>query len=419
MTGNQAIGNQATGNQAIGQPRTVTVVGASLAGLSAARALRDQGFTGQLTIVGAEPHRPYDRPPLSKEFLAGGCAEEALRLEDPAEDLDARWLLRRHAVGLDRRELAVLLDDGRAIKAHGVVIATGATARRLAGAPAGVHTLRTLDDAWALRADLLLAKRVVVVGAGFIGLEVAATVTGLGLPVTVLEATRAPLAGALGVPVGSAVADLHRTRGVELRCGVGVAGFETGPTGRVQAVVCTDGDRVPADVVVVGVGAEPAVQWLADTGLPRTGGVHCDESGATALPGVVAVGDCAAWYDPHLGRPHRVEHWTAALERPALAVAQLLGTPLGDGSRRVSRLPYFWSDQYDQRLQFAGHTAPGDQLDVEEGSLADGAGFLAVYRRRGQPVAVVALDRPRQFTRWRRALESAAAPVPVERRSAS
>ncbi len=399
-------------------PRTVAVVGASLAGLSAARALRAQGFTGQLTIIGAEPHRPYDRPPLSKDFLAGRCTEESLALEDPAESLDARWLLRRRAVELDRREHAVVLDDGHAVKAHGVVIATGATARVLPGAPAGVHTLRTLDDAWAVRADLLLAQRVVVVGAGFIGLEVAATLRGLGHEVTVLEAARAPLAAVLGPLPGTAVAELHRARGVELRCGVGVAGFAADPhTGRVTAVVCSDGSRVPAELVIAGVGAQPNVDWLAGCGLAHSGGVQCDESGATALPGVVAVGDCAAWYDPTLGRTQRVEHWTSALERPALAVATLLGTQ-ADPGRRLSRLPYFWSDQYDLRIQFAGHTAPGDELTVEDGAL-DSTGFLAVYRRAGEPVAVLGLDRARLFTQWRRRLESALAPVAQhDRRSA-
>jgi NADPH-dependent 2,4-dienoyl-CoA reductase/sulfur reductase-like enzyme len=394
--------------------RTVVVVGTGLAGLSAARALREQGFAGQLTLVGEEPHRPYDRPPLSKEFLAGRCDEASLALEDPAEQLSARFLLRRRAVGLDPRDQAVLLDDGTALRAHGVVIATGASARRLPGAPAGVHALRTLEDAWAIRADLLLAQRVAVIGAGFIGLEVAATLRGLGLPVTVLEAGPEPLHAALGPAVGAAIAARHRGHGVDVRCGVSLAGFEAGPDGRVTAVHGTDGSRVPADLVIAGVGAEPAVRWLEGSGLELAGGVHCDAAGGTGLPGVVAVGDCAAWYEPRLGRAQRVEHWTSALVRPALAVATLLGTD--PASLRPLRSPYFWSDQYDARLQFAGHTAPGDELTVEDGAL-DEDGFLAVYRRAGTPVGVVAVDRPGPFTRWRRALDSAAAAVPPDPRS--
>jgi NADPH-dependent 2,4-dienoyl-CoA reductase/sulfur reductase-like enzyme len=391
--------------------RTVVIVGAGLAGLSAARALRAQGFIGQLTIVGAEAYRPYDRPPLSKAFLGGRCDEASLALEDPAEQLGARFLLPRRVVGLDRRERAVLLDDGSAIRAHGVVIASGAAARRLPGAPPGVHALRTLDDAWALRADLVLAEQVTVVGAGFVGLEVAATLRGLGLPVTVLEAGPAPLATVLGAAVGAAIARRHRAQGVDLRCGVGVAGFEIGPHGRVIGVHATDGCLIPADVVVAGVGARPDTGWLVGTGLDGPGGVPCDAEGATGAPGVVAVGDCAAWYDPRLGRTHRVEHWSAALERPARAAATLLGTD--PATLPPARAPYFWSDQYDARLQFAGHAAAGDELTVEEGAL-DADGFLAVYRRAGEPVGVVAVDRPGLFTRWRRTLDSTVAPVPPQ-----
>jgi NADPH-dependent 2,4-dienoyl-CoA reductase/sulfur reductase-like enzyme len=398
-------------------PRTVAVVGAGLAGLSAARALRAQGFTGQLTIVGAEPHRPYDRPPLSKEFLAGRCTEDALALTEPGEDLDARWLLGRQAVGLDAGERAVLLDDGRAVRAHGVVIASGAAARTLPGAPAGVHTLRTLEDAWALRADLVLARRVVVIGAGFIGLEVAATLTTLGLPVTVLEAGPAPLSTVLGSRLGAVLGRAHTDRGVDLRCGVGVAGFECAEDGRVSGVRLADGSAVAADVVVVGVGARPAVDWLVGSGVLPAGadpgaGIPCDAAGATAVAGVVAVGDCAAWYEPRLRRPHRVEHWTGALERPAVAVATLLGTV-----PPRQRLPYFWSDQYDARIQFAGHAGPADEVAVEDGDptgdpTRDGAGFLAVYRRGGEPVGVLGVDRPRLFNQWRRRLDSAPVPVP-------
>jgi NADPH-dependent 2,4-dienoyl-CoA reductase/sulfur reductase-like enzyme len=169
-------------------------------------------------------------------------------------------------------------------------------------------------------------------------------------------------------------------------------------------------------VVIVGVGAQPSVDWLAGTGLVVAGGVQCDEYGGTSLPGVVAVGDCAAWYEPALGRHQRLEHWTGALERPAVAVARLLGR-----QAPRPRLPYFWSDQYDRRVQFAGHTLPGDEVTVEDGAL-DADGYLVVYRRRGEPVAVLGVDRPRHFTRWRRHLDSqasAAPQSPVEQGSGS
>lgn len=387
--------------------KSVAVVGASLAGLSAARALRMQGFDGELTIVGAEKRRPYDRPPLSKEFLAGDIGEDALALEADDDDLDARWLLGVHATGLDAGARAVHLDDGSTVHAGGIVVATGARARSWPSSErlAGVHVLRTVDDAVALRDDLRPGARLVVIGAGFIGGEVASTAAKLGLDVTVVEAALAPLAGPLGVQLGAAVARLHTEHGTRLLCGAPVAGLVGDD--RVTGVELADGRRLAADVVVVGIGAIPNVEWLRDSPIEMVNGVVCDEGGATSIPNVVAVGDCAAWYDPTVGWPHRVEHWTGALERPAIAVATLLagrhiGTP--------AKPPYFWSDQYGHRIQFAGIAHPGDETTFEVGSLRD-ASFLAVYRREGQPVAVLGVDQPKLFTRWRRQL--AFVPVPA------
>jgi NADPH-dependent 2,4-dienoyl-CoA reductase/sulfur reductase-like enzyme len=384
--------------------RDVVVVGAGLAGLTAARALRAEGFAGGVTVIGEERHRPYDRPPLSKEYLAGACDEAELALERPDEDLDVRWLLGTRATGLDRRARAVLLPGDRSVPADGVVIATGASARRLPGAAAlpGVHTLRTLDDARALRARLAGAGRLVVVGAGFVGAEVASTARALGVEVTVLEAAAAPLAGPLGAAMGAVVAALHSEHGVRLICGRGVEAL-TGK-GRVTGVRLVDGTHVPADLVLVGVGARPRVDWLAGSGVPVGDGVLCGADGSTTVPGVVAAGDCAAWYEPRLGRPVRVEHWTAAAQRPAIAVRALLSGP---GARPTSpRLPYFWSDQYGLRIQFAGHLDGDEEVDVEDGSLEQRR-FLAVYRRAGRPVAVLGVDRTGPFARWRRQLETA------------
>ncbi|CAL9364938.1 NAD(P)/FAD-dependent oxidoreductase [Streptomyces sp. enrichment culture] len=379
--------------------RTVAVVGASLAGLSAARSLRQQGYDGRLVVVGDEPHRPYDRPPLSKEFLAGTLGEADLALEAEEEDLRAEWLLGVRATGLDRTRRAVLLADGRELPADGVVVATGAAARTLPGTEglAGVHTLRTLDDARALREDLARGGRLVVIGGGFVGAEVASTAYTLGLDVTIVEAAPVPLAGPLGADMGAVVSALHADHGVRLLCGVGVKGL--GGEHRVEAVLLEDGRTLPADTVVVGVGAVPCVDWLRGSGVALGNGVTCGADGRTSLAGVVAVGDCADWYDPATGGHRRVEHWTGAKERPAIAVATLLA----HGAREAGtpRPPYFWSDQYGVRIQFVGHAAGADSVTVEEGA-TDDRSFLAVYRRAGAPVAVLGMDQPRLFTRWRK-----------------
>jgi len=387
--------------------KSVAVIGASLAGLSAARALRKQGFDGELTIVGDEVRRPYDRPPLSKEFLAGVVGEDDLALEADDDDLNAQWLLGARATRLDATAGAVHLDDGTAVGADGIVVATGARARSWPGSDglAGVHMLRTVDDALALRAELRPGARLVVIGAGFIGGEVASTATKLGLDVTVVEAALAPLAGPLGVQLGAAVAQLHAEHGTRLVCGAPVADLTGGD--RVTGVQLADGRHVPADVVLVGIGAIPNTEWLCDSPLELVNGVVCDAGGATAIPNVVAVGDCAAWHEPTVGWPHRVEHWTGALERPTIAVATLLA---GRHDGTPAKPPYFWSDQYDRRIQFAGIANPGDEITFEVGSLRD-ASFLAVYRREGQPVAVLGVDQPKLFTRWRRQL--AFVPVPA------
>ncbi len=377
------------------------MVGASLAGLSAARSLRKQGYDGRLVVIGDELHRPYDRPPLSKEFLAGTLGEADLALEAQDEDLCAEWLLGTRATGLDRADRAVRLADGREVRVDGLVIATGAAARRLPGSDglAGVHVLRTLDDARALRDELARGGRLVVIGGGFIGAEVASTAYALGLDVTVVEVAPTPLAGPLGAAMGAIVSGLHADHGVRLLCGVGVKGLSG--ERRVDAVLLEDGRSVPADIVLVGVGACPGVEWLAGSGVELDNGVKCGADGRTALAGVVAVGDCANWYDPRAGAHRRVEHWTGARERPEAAVATLLaGGAVAPG---VPRPPYFWSDQYGVRIQFAGHAAGADSVTVEEGA-ADDRNVLAVYRRAGDPVAVLGMNQPRLFTRWRKQL---------------
>jgi NADPH-dependent 2,4-dienoyl-CoA reductase/sulfur reductase-like enzyme len=385
--------------------RTVAVVGASLAGLSAARALRNQSYDGRIVVIGDEVHLPYDRPPLSKEFLAGTASLDDIALGAPDdEDLGIEWRLRTTAVGLDHLSRSVLLRDGSEIRADGVVLATGARARRLPGSDRldGVHVLRSLDDAVSLREDLAAAERLVVIGAGFIGAEVASTARNLGLEVTVVETQPVPLAGPLGAEIGAVCAELHADHGTRLLTGTGVAGLVG--NGRVEAVELTDGTLLPADVVVVGIGAAPNIEWLAASGVALGNGVLTDARGATNIPGVVAVGDCAATWSVSAERHVRIEHWTNALEQPAAAVATLLGT----GEPTPTPVPYFWSDQYGARIQFAGSRREGDVARVVEGNCADRS-FLVVYERDGEPVAVLGMNQPRLFTRWRRQLRSTVA----------
>lgn len=379
--------------------KRIAVVGGSLAGLSAARALRKQGYDQSLVLVSDETRPPYDRPPLSKSFLAGEVAEAEIGLLSAGETLDADWRTGVAATGLHPSRGTVALSDGAELAVDAVVIATGARPRlpwpRL---PDGVQALRTLDDAVALRARLLPGARLVVVGAGFIGAEVASTARALGLDVTVIEALPTPLSAALGAEFGAVVAGLHAAHGVRLLCGVGVTrliGHQ-----QVEGVELADGRTVPADVVLLGVGVQPNVEWLAGSGLTIANGVRCDAYGATGVPNVVAVGDCASWYEPELGGYHRLEHWTGARERAAIAVSSLLS---GGQHKAPGRPPYFWSDQYGMTLQLAGRPTGADSVTVEEGSAAD-YDFLAVYRRGGQPVAVLALGHGRSFMRWRKQL---------------
>ncbi|CAM3614057.1 NAD(P)/FAD-dependent oxidoreductase [Kibdelosporangium persicum] len=380
--------------------RTITVVGASLAGLSAARALRAQEFAGRVIVLGDERHEPYDRPPLSKTFLDGSASLDDISLITSDDNLlDIDWRLGTRAAALDPSERAVVLDTGERVVTDGVVLATGARARKMPG-PAGVHTLRTLDDALVLREELRQGGSVVVIGAGFIGAEVASTARRLGLDVTVVETLPTPMAGPLGVEMGQVCAGLHARNGVRLITGVPVSGLVG--SSRVRAVRLADGREIPADIVVVGIGAVPNVEWLAGSGLTINGGVVTDARCITDIPEVVAVGDCASSFNDHAGTVIRLEHWTNALQQPKIAAASLLGRTSVHATRYS--VPYFWSDQYGSRLQFAGHRRDGDEVEVVEGSLD--MSFVAVYRRDSRPVAVLAVDQPRLFGRWRRELAS-------------
>ncbi|MGI9031447.1 MAG: NAD(P)/FAD-dependent oxidoreductase, partial [Ilumatobacteraceae bacterium] len=287
--------------------RRVVVVGASLAGLRACETRRGEGFGGQITLIGAEEHLPYDRPPLSKKLLAGEWEPDHIALRKP-DDLDALNLERRlgvPAVDLDVEGRAVHLADGSTAPYDAVILATGARPRRLPDqdAIAAVHELRTLDDSLRLRSELRTGdRRVVVIGAGFIGLEVAATARGLGNDVTVLEAAPAPLIRGLGPELGRAVVAVHEPDGIVVRCGVAVAGLEN------HGVRLGGGELVAADVIVVGIGVTPATEWLESTGLELRDGVVCDATLAAGPPGVFAAGDLARWPNALFEEEQRVEH---------------------------------------------------------------------------------------------------------------
>jgi NADPH-dependent 2,4-dienoyl-CoA reductase/sulfur reductase-like enzyme len=381
----------------------VVVVGASLAGLSALETLRQDGFEGELIAVGAEPALPYDRPPLSKQVLQGHWEPDKIMLRDQSQydGLGVTWHLGRRATGLDVAARTVTLDDGEPLVYDGLVIATGATPRQLPGGSdlAGIHVLRTLDECLALRAELETASRVCVVGAGFIGAEVAASARVRGLEVTVLEALPAPLARAFPAEMGGACAALHLDHGVDLRCGVTVAGFEG--QGRVSGVRLGDGSIVEADVVVVGVGVVPETGWLDSSGLALDNGVVCDSTCATGAPGVVAAGDIARWPNNLFGETMRIEHWSNAVEQGAAAAKRLLAGP-GEGVD-FTPVPYFWSDQYDAKIQFLGRCCPTDEVRVVDGSLEERR-FVALFGRDGRLFGALAFNRPRLLMAYRKLL---------------
>lgn len=377
--------------------KTVAVIGASLAGLRAVESLRRQGHTGKIAWVGAEKHLPYDRPPLSKQVLEGKWETPRVFLPCDLEKLEVDLRLGRRATTLDER--TVQLDDESRVEFDGLVIATGATARKLpkGGQLAGVHTLRTLEDATSLLAELEAGRRAVVVGAGFIGLEVASCCRARGLDVTVVESLPVPLAGAIGESLGEVVANLHRSNGVDLRCGVSVEGLEG--TDRVTAVKLSDGSSIAADFVVVGIGVTPNTDWLKGSGVEVNDGVVCDATCQTTVSNIVAAGDVARWHHELFDESIRVEHWTNAAEQADAAVARLLGTD-ADSKPFVS-VPYFWSDQFDTKIQMAGRYRAGDDVRILEN--ADGR-LVAIFGREGILTGAVTFNRAAKLIRYRRAI---------------
>lgn len=388
--------------------QSIHIVGASLAGIRAAEALRRREFDGRIVLIGDEPHHPYDRPPLSKQVLAGEWEVDRLALTKPEkfEDLDLDLRLGVRATGFDLASRTLSTNTGDDI-VDGLVIATGARCRTLPGTEemSGVHVLRSLDDALALRADLDAGPdRVVVVGAGFIGAEVAATCRGRGHAVTMVEPLPTPLGRVLGDDIGGVMAEVHVEHGVDLRTGVGVDRLEA-DAGRVARVVLTDGTVVEADLVVIGIGVLPNTEWLEGSGLTLDNGVVCDAT-MLAAPGVTAAGDVARWPNQRFDELMRVEHWDNAIEQGVHAAERLLVDD--DDAVPFEPVPWFWSDQYDRKIQLAGRIRPGDDTHLATGSLEERR-FAQLFGRDGRLVGVLGFNRPRHVMQYKTMIQDGVA----------
>lgn len=378
-------------------PDNVLIVGASAGGLCTAEALRRRGYKGRITLIGDEPHVPYDRPPLSKQVLHGTWEPEraALRPSEALSALDADFVLGDAAVGLDAATRTVQTASGRAFEAEAIVIATGVRARKLPGQEAltGVHVLRSLDDSLALRAELLEASRLVVVGEGVLGSEIAATARTLGVDVTLVGPLAAPMAAQIGPLASGLLAEVHKQNGVRLRLGTGVAGLIS-DGGRVTGVRLATGEELPADVVVVAIGGVPATGWLEGSGLSIDNGIVCD-SRCRAADGVYAVGDVARWHHEKLGRLTRLENRTNATEQAEVVAAGILGN---DAS--YAPVSYFWTDQFDVKIQVFGVISADGEAEVVEGDLSGGR-FVVRYASGGVVTGVLGWNMPKQVRQHR------------------
>jgi NADPH-dependent 2,4-dienoyl-CoA reductase/sulfur reductase-like enzyme len=381
--------------------KRLVVVGASLAGLRAAQAARKAGFDGELVMVGEERHPPYTRPPLSKELLAGEHTVDRVQL--PCDELGVEWRLGVPATGLDRDRQRVVLQNGDEVEYDRLILATGSRPRRWPGPGAeleGVHTLRGVDDALALRAAFDNRPRIAIIGAGFIGCEVAQTARKEDLDVTLIDIAPTPMLP-LGPELGTWCAELHRERGVDVRLGTGVAAIIG--DGRVRAVELTDGERVAADIVVVGLGAHPNIEWLVGSGLAAGSGLECDASLTTSDPDILGAGDIVTWPHPLAeGEPIRIEHWTVAAEQGQLAGRNAMLAP--DERKAYVVPPYFWSDQYDVKIQSLGLPGRAEGVELLE-STPDRSRQVYGAERDGRLVGIIAINAARRLGAYRMALE--------------
>ena len=383
----------------------IVIVGGGLAAVRTAEQLRRSDYSGRITIVSDEVHLPYDRPPLSKEVLRKEADDVALKPREWYDERDITLRLGAAATGLDTVARTLTLADGTDLGYDELVIATGLVPRRIPSFPdlEGIRVLRSFDESMALREHASSARHAVVVGAGFIGCEVTASLRSLGVDVALVEPQPTPLAAVLGEQIGELVARLHRAEGVDVRLGVGVA--EVRGDGHVDTVALTDGTELPADLVVVGIGSHPETEWLAGRGIDVDavdGGVTCDEAGRTSAPHVWALGDLASWRDA-TGRQVRVEHWSNVADQARAVVPAMLGQEVPS----VVVVPYFWSDQYDVKIQCLGEPEATDIVHLVED---DGRKFLAYYERDGVLVGVVGGGMPGKVMKLRAKI-AAATPI--------
>lgn len=407
--GTRGLGNERTKRNAVfrlgcsavsGMLGHIVVAGASIAGMTAARELRDQGFSGKLTIIDRDVHAPYRRPEVSKGLLSGALDLGGVRVDWP-DGLNANRLVGAKLTSLDLEERVVrgsIADGSFELPFDGLVIATGAASRPspFGDGIGGVYSLRHYAESEAMRLDLAASERVVVIGGGFIGLEVAAVARKLGKTVTVLEVANLPLVTILGETFSRRVLENHRAQGVDMRLGVSVSGIEAGDNGRVRRVVLADGESIDADIVLVAVGSIPAIDWLTDSGLDVTNGLALDPTcAAEGVEGIVGAGDLASWVNPLYERRMRVEHWTNAIEQGVYAARRLLGKHDPNGFVSV---PYFWSDQYGVRLQSIGSTFGHDEQVVLDD---DPEHLLIAYLREGRLLAIVGMAAGASIFRFR------------------
>ena len=373
-------------------PPSILFVGAGLAATRAIEQLRSLGADSRITLVGAEQHLPYDRPPLSKDVLRGEREDSPLRAE--WAELDVEVHVGRRAAAVHAGPRTVLLDDGEELGYDALVVATGATPRRLPGISGpGAHVLRTLENARALAEDVRREGRLTIVGGGLIGCEVAASARAMGAEVTLLELLPAPMARVLGPQVAAEVAEMHEREGVTLRCGLSVV--EARGEGADRELLVSDGSTVPAPVVLVALGVTPDTGWLDGSGIEVDDGVLCDATGRTSIPGIWAGGDVARWQHPLFGTHVRHEHWTSAADQGVAIARDLAGQPAP-----LDEVPYFWSDQYRTKFQVLGSPHPDDDVALLRVG-PDANRLLAVYGRGGRLTAVLGASAPKWVMRMR------------------